>query len=230
MSIKTDLENKINSYFVEPYIIENTTIIPSTDYSRLTFGNKALKSELAFLFADIRKSSQLHDIYGYQTAAMIYQSFHDITVRIINEMNGKVRAFDGDRVMGVFSGNNKCTNAVKASMKIKWSVQNILNNYLNPKLEVGFGIDFGQTLITKVGKGRDPHNSDLVWIGKACNYASHLSGYGCNEIYITTNTYDRMNDSVKTSSKGEKMWTYKTITLKDGSKTNIYYSRWGWVL
>lgn len=227
MSLKTDLSEKIYRYFNEPYSVEKTRIIPSTEYSRLTFGNKALTSELSFLFADIRKSSQLHDIYGYQTAAMIYQSFHDISVRIIQQMDGKVRAFDGDRVMGVFSGDCKCTNAVKAAMKIKWCVTNILNNYLDPKLEVGFGIDFGPTLITKVGAGRDPNNSDLVWIGKSCNYASHLSGYGKNEIYITTNAYNRINDSAKYSNN-KNMWTFKTITLKDGKTTTVYASRWGW--
>lgn len=230
MSLKKDLSEKIHGYFSNQYTIEQTTIIPSTDYSRLTFGNKALTSELSFLFADIRKSSQLHDIYGYQTAAIIYQSFHDIAVRIIQQMSGKVRAFDGDRVMGVFSGEYKCTNAVKAAMKIKWCVINILNNYLNPKLEVGFGIDFGPTLITKVGAGRDSNNSDLVWIGKACNYASHLSGYGKNQTFITTNTFNRIHKSVRKSSDGRDMWVYRTITLKDGTKTNVYISNWGWIV
>lgn len=228
MTTKENLTQKISGYFRTPYTIENTTIIPTTDYSRLTFGNKALTSELAFLFADIRSSSNLHETYGFQKAAMVYQSFHDISVKIITEMNGKVRAFDGDRVMGVFSGETKCTNAVKAAMKINWCVINILNIHLNPKLEVGFGIDFGPTLITKVGAGRDPNNSDLAWIGKACNYAAHLSGYGKNETYITTNLYNRMNDSAKLSGGKINMWKYKEIVLKDGKKTDVYVSSWIW--
>jgi class 3 adenylate cyclase len=229
MALKSDLENKIGSYFNEPYEIEETTIVPSTDYSKLTFGNKALVSELCFLFSDIRNSSELHNEYGFKTAARIYQSFHDISVRIIESKDGKIRAFDGDRVMGVFSGKWKCSNATQAAMKIKWAVKNILNAHLEVPIEIGTGIDFGNTLISKVGKGRDSNNNDLVWIGKACNYASHLSGHGRNSTIITTRTYNRINDKSKFS--GEKdMWTKKTLTLKNEKTIYIYESKWGWVI
>ena len=53
MALKEDIENKVNSYFNEPYKVEETTIIPDTDYSKLTFGNKGLTAELAFLFVEI---------------------------------------------------------------------------------------------------------------------------------------------------------------------------------
>lgn len=229
MPLKTDLDNKIDTYFREPYEIQETSIIPSTDYSKLTFGNKALVSELSFLFADIRNSSNLHDIYGFKTAARIYQSFHDISVRIIENNEGKVRAFDGDRVMAVFSGERKCSNAVKTAMKIKWAVQNILNPKLDEPLKVGLGIDYGKTMVTKIGKGRDINNSDLVWIGKACNYASHLSGYGSNQTIISTRTYNRMSEDCKISN-GRNMWTLENLKLKDGKIINVYKSNWGWVI
>ena len=73
MALLDDLKNKINNYFTEKYEVEETTIVPSTDYSKLTFGNKGLTAELTFLFVDIRKSSQLHDTYGHIDAAKIYQ-------------------------------------------------------------------------------------------------------------------------------------------------------------
>lgn len=228
MALKDDLTNKIRSYFNEPYEIEETKLIPGTDYSKLTFGNKALVSELAFMFADIRNSSELHNVYGFKTAARIYQSFHDITVRIVESQDGKVRAFDGDRVMGVFAGDSKCSNAAKSAMKIKWAVQNILNVKLKTPIKVGMGVDYGNTLITKVGKGRDANNNDLVWIGKACNYASHLSGYGKNETILTTRAYSRIN--IKKSSKGEDMWTKMQLTLKDNTTIEVYKSAWGWVI
>ena len=81
MALLDDLKNKINNYFTEKYEVEETTIVPSTDYSKLTFGNKGLTAELTFLFVDIRKSSQLHDTYGHIDAAKIYQSFHDLLDR-----------------------------------------------------------------------------------------------------------------------------------------------------
>ena len=171
MPLLDDLKNKIDTYFTEKYEVEETTIVPSTDYSKLTFGNKGLKSELTFLFVDIRKSSQLHDTYGHIDAAKIYQSFHDINVRIINSRDGQVRAFDGDRIMGVFSGSYKNNNAVEAALNIRWAISNILNVKFKPEyaINVGIGIDTGMTLITKVGKGRDLSNNCLLYTSDAAD-------------------------------------------------------------
>jgi len=102
MPLKENIENKISSYFNEPYKVEVTTIVPDTDYSKLIFGNKGLVAELAFLFVDIRKSSKLYTTYRFANAARIYQSFHDICIRVINHFDGNIRLFDGDKVMGYF--------------------------------------------------------------------------------------------------------------------------------
>lgn len=159
MALLADLNAKVDAYSKQPYEIEETTIVPDTDNSKLTFGNKGLTCEYAFLFMDIRKSSQLHETYGFTKAAKIYQSFHDINVRVIEENGGFVRAFDGDRVMGVFVGGMKNSNAVKAAMQIQWAIRNILNPKLSATIKCGGGIDYGKILVTKVGKGRDKNNN-----------------------------------------------------------------------
>ena len=225
-----ELKNKINAYFTEKYEVEETTIIPSTDYSKLTFGNKGLTSEFCFLFVDIRKSSKIHEVYGFANAARIYQSFHDINVRVIDKNEGSVRAFDGDRIMGVFAGDSKNTNAVRSSMQIQWAIRNLLNKYLDVKLNIGIGIDFGKILITKVGKGRDPNNNDLVWVGQACNYASHYCQEANNTIIISEKTYNAMNESVKYSSntKEKNMWNRKIISLKNNQDIICYETTWHW--
>ncbi|NTW90663.1 MAG: adenylate/guanylate cyclase domain-containing protein, partial [Erysipelotrichaceae bacterium] len=228
MPLKSDLENKISTYFRDKYEAQETTIIPSTDYSKLTFGNKGLVSELCFLFVDIRESSKLHEKYGFANAARIYQSFHDINVRIINHHDGKIRAFDGDRIMGVFSGDTKCTSAVKSAMKINWSIRNILNKNLDVPIKCGIGIDFGKTLITKVGKGRDENNHDLIWVGQACNYASHYCQEGDDSIIISSRTFNRVHESVRISSNGKNMWTNRKIVIKSGKEIDCYESSWGW--
>lgn len=228
MALKDDIENKIGSYFKEPFSVQRTKIIPSTDYSPLTFGNKGLVSELAFLFIDIRKSSKLHEKYGFENAAKIYQSFHDINVRIINAFDGQVRAFDGDRTMGVFSGDSKCTNAVKSAMKIRSAINKILNQYLNPGIRIGCGVEFGDTLITKVGKGRDANNQDLIWVGEACNYASHYCQEADQSVVISQKTYNRMNESCKFDGDGKNMWKYKTVNLKNGDTIKLIETTYTW--
>jgi len=229
MALLDDLNDKIDAYVKQSYEIEETTIIPDTETANLTFGNKGLTCEYAFLFVDIRKSSQLHETYGFTKAAKIYQSFHDINVRVIEENSGNVRAFDGDRVMGVFVGGSKNSNAVKAAMQIQWAIRNILNPKLGTQITCGGGIDYGKILVTKVGKGRDKNNNDLVWIGKADNYASHLANEANNKIIISTNSYNVLIDDRKISN-GKNMWQSKVITLKNGTNVNCYESSYGWVI
>jgi len=229
MAFLDDLKGKIDAYVKQPYEIEETTIIPDTDTAKLTFGNKGLTCEYAFLFIDIRKSSQLHEIYGFTKAAKIYQSFHDINVRVIEENSGSVRAFDGDRVMGVFVVGSKNSNAVKAAMQIQWAIRTILNPKLGTQITCGCGIDYGKILVTKIGKGRDKNNNDLVWIGKADNYASHLANDANNTIIISTNSYNVLIEDRKVSD-GKNMWQSKIITLKNGTKVNCYESTYGWVI
>ena len=229
MSLVDDLTNKINSYFTEKYEVTETTIVPATDYSKLTFGNNGLTADLTFLFVDIRKSSQLHDTYGYISAAKIYQSFHDINVRIINSRDGQVRAFDGDRIMGVFSGDTKNNNAVEAALNIKWAISNILNKHFKPEyaINIGIGIDTGKTLITKVGKGRDLSNNDLVWVGKACNYASHMCNESKNMIYVSPLVYNSLVGTNKVSD-GKNMWESLNMTLKNGTSVPCYRTSYHW--
>jgi len=221
MALLKDLNEKLDVYINQAYEIENTTIVPDTDNSKLTFGNKGLTCEFAFLFMDIRKSSKLHEQYGFEKAAKIYQSFHDINVRVIEENYGFVRSFDGDRVMGVFVGKSKNGNAVKSAMQIQWAIRNILNPKFATKIVCGGGIDFGEILVTKVGKGRDKNNNDLVWIGKADNYASHLSNEAYNSIIISSESFKVLHvDRIKYN--GINMWNPKELVLKTGVKIKCY--------
>lgn len=229
MALIDEIKNKVDNYFTEKYEVEETTIVPTTDYSKLTFGNKGLIADLTFLFIDIRKSSQLHDTYGYIDAAKIYQSFHDINLRIINRRDGKVRAFDGDRIMGVFSGSRKNNNAVEAALNIRWAITNILNVKFKQDyaINVGIGIDTGKTLITKVGKGRDDSNNDLVWVGKACNYASDFCNESENKIYISPTVFSFLIDKNKIS-EGKSIWESVNIKLKNNTLVPCYRTTYWW--
>ena len=77
--------------------------------------------------------------------------------------------------------------------------RHILNPELEASITCGGGIDSGEILVTKVGKGRDKNNNDLVWIGKADNYASHLSNEANGTIIISTNSYNALSDEGKTT-------------------------------
>ena len=229
MALFDEITNKITAYSTDKFEIEETSIVPDTDNSKLTFGNKGLTGEYTFLFVDIRKSSSLSEIYGFEKAAKIYQSFHEINVKVVIENNGAVRAFDGDRIMGVFGSDFKNNEAVTAAMQIISAVRNVLNPILKTDIKCGAGIDYGKVLITKVGKGRNVNNNDLVWVGKANNYASHLSNEANNSVIISKQTYGRLNDSRKLAN-GTDIWTNKNITLKNNTIVNCYETSYEWNL
>lgn len=227
MPLLEDLQNKIETYKIEKFEIEDTTIIPDAENSKLTFGNKGLIGEYAFLFTDIRKSSAIIDTYGHEKAAKIYQSFHEINVKVVIANNGSIRSFDGDSIMGVFTGNFKNNDAIKAAMQIQFGVRNILNPTLETNIKCGIGIDYGKILITKVGKGVNANNNDLVWIGKATGYASHLCNQADDSILISNNSYLKLVNDRK-FSENINMWGAKTLTLKNKQIINCYESTYHW--
>ncbi len=229
MGLFADLENKVSTYAKEKFVIDATNIIPDISHQKLTFGNTGLSGEFTFMFVDIRSSSHLSEIYGHEKAAKIYQCFHEINVNIINDNDGEVRAFDGDRIMGIFGGNGKNNNSVKAAMQIQWAITNILNTNLFVKIECGVGIDYGDTLITKIGKGRNKNNNDLIWVGKPINYASRLVNEAENKILISEEVYNRLVDS-RLYSHGILIWKLKHISLKSGKKILCYESNYTWEL
>ncbi|MCF8424661.1 MAG: hypothetical protein K9H41_09975 [Bacteroidia bacterium] len=49
MPILEDLQNKIDTLKKEKFEIEDTSIIPDAENSKLTFGNKGLIGEMVFL-------------------------------------------------------------------------------------------------------------------------------------------------------------------------------------
>ena len=229
MSLLDDIKTTTNTFFNHEFTTAETNIVPATDYSKLTFGNNGLTADLIFLFVDIRKSSKLHETYGEIGAAKIYQSFHNMNVRIINSRDGQVRSFDGDRIMGVFSGKRKNNNAVEAAMNIRYAVKEVLNNKLpaTKQLDIGIGIDTGKVLITKVGRGRNDSNNDLVWVGKACNYASHMCNESENLIHVSYGVHSvLLADNL--IADGNNMWQSCVMTLKDGSRINVYRTNYYW--
>lgn len=219
MGVQEDIKNKVNSYFEIPFKISNVTNVPDIEnYAKLSFGNTGCKGDFCFLFVDMRKSSQLVKDYGLETAASIYESFHEICVRIIKANEGDIRSFDGDRVMGVFSGADKENIAVKTAMEIGKTIENVLNAKLRglwkKEIAYGIGIDSGETLVVKVGKGRDSNTQDLIWLGQACNYASYYSDRANNSIIINNKVFNLLNEVNNPRWKSKSDWANKILPTK----------------
>jgi class 3 adenylate cyclase len=71
------------------------------------------------LYADLSDSTGLVKSHEKEFAAEIYKSYVYSAARLIRNASGSVTAFDGDRVMGVFMGDNNWSVATRVALQIE---------------------------------------------------------------------------------------------------------------
>jgi class 3 adenylate cyclase len=205
-------------------------VVPDADRIKLS-GNHGIKFDGTVLYADMSDSTKLVDNYQSAFAAEIYKCFLYASCQAIRSVSGEITAFDGDRVMAVFVGNLKNTNAAKAALRIHYLVDEINKAIKQQYADTAFvlrhcvGIDTSSLLVAKTGI-RD--SNDLVWVGRAANHAAKLAalnvpGY---PTFITEQVYKKLNDSSKyAGSPREDMWEKRTWSEMG---TVVYRSSWTW--
>lgn len=229
MGLKDDLQNEVKNIFANQWQIRDGKKVPETEDLKL--GNDAIKITATVLYADLAESTTLVDNQKPHFAAEIYKSYLHCASKIIRSENGVITAFDGDRVMGVFIGDSKNTSAARCALKINHAVVKILNSAVknqysqNPyKIKQCVGVDTCELWVSRTGvRG----SNDLVWVGRAANYAAKLCSLreGTYASYITASVFNNMHDSVKFSSDKRLMWEQRTWTAKN---LTIYRSNWMW--
>lgn len=138
-----------------------------------------------------------------------------------------ITAYDGDRVMAVFTGTSKNTSAARCALKIHWAVVDIIQPAIKTKWSTDFvlkhvvGIDNSQLRTARIGVRGD---NDLVWIGRAANYAAKLTNLNGKPTFITESVYSQLADQSKYTN-GQDMWVRE---YWDDMKIWIYSSTWKW--
>lgn len=226
MSLKTDLEVYCGDVFRSRWETRNGTVVPNED-SRLGLKNEAIKIDGTVLYSDLADSTDMVDKETASFAAEIYKTYLYCCARIIASQGGSVTAYDGDRIMGVFIGSSKNTNAINAALNIRYAV----NAIVMPKMKAVYttkafqvkhvsGIDTSELLVAKTGaRGAN----DLVWVGRAANYAAKLSSLPSGYTYITSDVYRMINDEAKFAN-GSPMWEQRVWTGFNSS--TIYRSNY----
>ena len=232
MALKATLTDAVNGILNRTFNERDGQKIPSTED---VFGNAAVKLDAAFLYADLAGSGLIAKVCPWETTAKIIQAYLDCAVRIIKAHGGEIRSFDGDRVMGVFIGNNKRTDAVKAALMVQWATVNLIqpiatkkfNSVKNNdvKIRQSCGIDVG---ISRAVRAGIRNNNDLIWIGRPPSFAAKLSD---NREYpyctfISAAVYNDMADSAKFSN-GVNMWESRS-TVFAGVNESCYRSQYHW--
>jgi class 3 adenylate cyclase len=227
VGLADDLKKDVRRIFREEWSKRDGQKVPEAE--DLGLDNEAIELEATVLYADLDGSTEMVDNQKWKFAAEVYKTYLHCASKLIRAENGVITAFDGDRVMGVFIGGSKNTNAVRCGLKIKWAVQNIVNpaigaQYPNKNYKVAHvvGVDTGTLRAARTGvRGAN----DLVWVGPAANYAAKLSSIseeGSYATYITEAVHATMNEEARTTN-GNSMWEARTWKGK-----TIYRSSWYW--
>lgn len=229
MGLRDDLSEEVSKTFRASWDVREGRVVPETD--DLALGNQSIRLEDAVvLYADMAGSTNLVDSQSWQFASRIYKSFLYTAAKIIRSEGGEITAYDGDRIMAVYVGDSRNTSAARTALKINYCRIHIVNPlvhrlYLNKSYELKHvvGIDRSDLHVARTGvRGAN----DLVWVGRAANYAAKLSDLSSNfPSRITGDVYDRLADSLKFSN-GESMWEEARWT--DKSNMRIYRSTWWW--
>jgi len=195
-------------------------------------GNDAVEIEGTVLYADLKDSTGL--VLGYKDwfAAEVYKCYLRVACEIIRNNGGTISAFDGDRVMAVFIGDSKNSNAAICALQINYIVRNIINKKVKEhykdtsyELEQAVGIDTSSLFIARTGvRGAN----DLVWVGRAANYAAKLCNLreGNYHTYITEEVFNRLDEKSKFGGDPKRLMWEKIMWNERGIVA--YRSSWWW--
>jgi len=236
MTLFEQLETAVDSVISQQWNKRTAVVVPSTSDVALAGG--AVELDATFLYADLAASSKMVKELDRRVAAKVLKSFHSTVCMLIKSLDGSVVSFDGDRVLGVFVGKSKNTEAAKCGLQIKYAVRKIIRPKFEAKYESvrnasfkishGVGIDTGAVLAVRAGVRGD---NDLIWIGRAPNLAAKLSDLreSPHETFITAAVYNMLNETSKLGGKDNKqsMWESRSWTFLD-EKMTVYRSSWTW--
>jgi class 3 adenylate cyclase len=231
MSLKDELKSEVTKIFKGTWEETTGRVVPVP--SDVGLGNQAtLLEQAVVLYADLDGSTNMVDRKKWQFSAEIYKTFLHCAAKIVRGESGDITAYDGDRIMAVFIGDGKYDRAARTALKLKWAVRNIVQPAMKEIYDTDFiiahtvGIDVSDLRAVRTGVRGD---NDLVWVGRAANYAAKLTTLSSDyQTRITKSVYDKLSSSVKNSTDGKPMWEEKTWTAMNNML--IYRSAWGWVL
>lgn len=230
MALKDDLESQVGIIFESQWTSRDGQVVPAPGDVKL--GNDAIKLKGTVLYADLSESTTMVEKKKAHFSAEVYKAFLHCAAKVIKQFGGTITAYDGDRIMAVFLGDSKNTSAAKTGLKLNWVCKNLIQPAINKQYTTDFvlkhtvGIDTSDLVVARTGVRGD---NDLVWVGRAANWAAKLSDLpDTHPTWITKAVYDMLASEAKTTSDGRNMWEERSWTSMD--KAVIYRSNWTWGL
>ena len=224
MPLRNDLNSQVRQILQERWRINPSRTAPKLD--DLDLNNHGATINATVLYADLDESTKLVDQQEEVFAAQMYKTYLACAARIISSEQGNVTAYDGDRIMAVYTGRRTAERAVRTALKISYAVREIINpaiRELKPSsrfvMKQSCGVDTSKLLVTRTG----PRSAnDLVWVGRAANHAAKLSSREAPATHITAAVYGQIPEGLKVSNTGGQIWTQ--ATAREVGNRRIYTS------
>lgn len=233
MALADDLKAEVAEIFKAQWTKRDGQVVPEPEALKLS--NDAIEFNAAtILYADLSGSTAMVNSENWMFAAEVYKTFLFCAAKLVREQGGTITSYDGDRIMGVFIGDTPNTDAAKCALKINYAVSKIINpalaaQYPNSAFRVKqvVGIDTSPIRAARTGvRG----GNDIVWVGRAANYAAKLTDRNLSETsWITKDVYDKLHESAKLGGEPRRdMW--KSYKWKENGDYPIYGSNWTWAI
>ena len=228
MSLSEELTDEVQKIFNQQWTTRKGTKVPES--KDLQLGNDAVKLDGTVLYADLDDSTNLVDGYEPAFAAEIYKTYLHCAAKVIRSEGGVITSYDGDRIMAVYIGESKNTCAARSALKINYAVAQIINPILKECYTTDYlvrqvvGIDTSELFVARTGiRG----SNDLVWVGRAANYAAKLSSLSSRyPSRLTEAVHDQLHESVKYANDGRFVW--EVDPWNDMNRIRNYGSTWWW--
>ena len=235
MSFATDVEAEVKRIFLQQWETSKGTTVPEPSDIALEKNESKIIDDGTVLYADLSGSTVMVQNYNAHFAAEIYRAYLYSAAHIIRNEGGVITAYDGDRVMAVYMGKAPNTNAAKTALKINYAVKSLINpaiaaqygSTINYTAKQVVGVDRSTLWVARTGVRGD---NDLVWVGRAANYAAKLTDIANDDAsFITGEVFDRLADSAKyKTGTNTQMWRERKWSQM--SDMRIYSSNWTWTL
>ena len=235
MSFASDVEAEVKRIFRQKWETSKATTVPEPGDIALEKNEAKVIDDGTVLYADLSGSTTMVQNYKPHFAAEVYRAYLYSAAQIIRNEGGVVTAYDGDRVMAVYLGKAPNTNAVTTALKINYAVVNIINPAIAAQYGTTItyaakqvvGVDRSSLWVARTGVRGD---NDLVWVGRAANYAAKLTEIANDDAsFITGEVFDRLADSAKyKTGTTTPMWRERKWSQMNDMR--IYSSNWTWTL
>jgi class 3 adenylate cyclase len=229
MALNAELTAAVKKTFKEEWTKREGVVVPESE--DIGLGNEAVLLDATVLYADLAGSTAMVQSTTQSFSAEVYKTYLYCAARIVRSEGGAITAYDGDRIMAVFIGESRNTSAARCGLKINYAVREIINPAIAaqyPKTDFRMrqvvGVDSSSLWVARTGvRGAN----DLVWVGRAANYAAKLTEIDDGHpTWITAEVYNKLNKSTKVSRDGRDMWERRSWNAMGGA--TVYRSSWWW--